>query len=169
MLECTRSQTVFEQQCPQLIWMCSFIDYLSLKNIAFNWSDSSFDYLCLPLANLNIVCFPSHGPLYCPRLLNFSRSVEKFWCHFYKGFYKFDRCSSCLIVFCCYGINSHFSKIMYIQSLNVEMKSERCQFWKVFLKINLLWSNTHYMSFNTYSPLIVLYFENRNWSVIKLK
>jgi hypothetical protein len=30
-----------------------------------------------PLAGLNIVCFPSQDPLYCPQMVNFSRSLEK--------------------------------------------------------------------------------------------
>ena len=70
-------------------------------------------------------------------------------------FFLFDNLS-------CSGINSHILKIMSIQSLIVEMKSERCQFLKVFLKFKLLWSKTQHMSFNTCSPLIILYFENRN-------
>ena len=39
----------------------------------------SFDYLSLPPADLNTVCFPSQGPLYCPRWSTFqgvSRSVD---------------------------------------------------------------------------------------------
>jgi len=42
------------------------------------------------------------------------------------------------------GINSHTSKIMSIQSLVVEMKSERCQ----FLKIKFLRSKTQHTLFN---------------------
>jgi len=42
-----------------------------------------------PLADLNAACLPSQGPLYCPQMVNFSRSVEKSWCHFYQGFCKF--------------------------------------------------------------------------------
>ena len=63
------------------------------------------------------------------------------------------------------GINSHTSKIMSIQSLVVEMKSERCQ----FLKIKFLRSKIQHTLFEIYSPLIVMYFENRNWPVVRLK
>ena len=63
------------------------------------------------------------------------------------------------------GINSHTSKIMSIQSLVVEMKSERCQ----FLKIKFLRSKIQHTLFQIYSPLIVMYFENRNWPVVRLK
>jgi len=49
----------------------------------------------------------------------------------------------------CSGVNSHISKIMSIQSLVVEMKSERCLFLKVFfLKFKLLWSKTQHTLFN---------------------
>jgi len=63
------------------------------------------------------------------------------------------------------GINSHTSKIMSIQSLVVAMKSERCQ----FLKIKFLRSKIQHALFEIYSPLIVMYFENRNWPVVRLK
>jgi len=48
----------------------------------------------------------------------------------------------------CSGINSHTSKIMSIQSLVVGMKTERCQFLKVFLKIKLLRSKIQHTLFN---------------------
>ena len=47
------------------------------------------------------------------------------------------------------------------------MKSERCQFF--FLKFKLLWSKAQHTSFNTCSPLIILYFENRNWLIKRSK
>ena len=42
---------------------------------------------------------------------------------------------------------SYFNDHVY-SSLIVEMKSERCQFWKVFLEIKLLWSKTQPTLFN---------------------
>jgi len=63
------------------------------------------------------------------------------------------------------GINSHTSKIMSIQSLVVEMKSKRCQ----FLKIKFFRSKIQHTLFEIYSPLIVMYFENRNWPFVRLK
>ena len=54
-------------------------------------------FLCPP-TDLNVVCFSSKGPLYCPQMVNFLRSVEKCWCHFDQGFYKFGQCSSCLTI-----------------------------------------------------------------------
>jgi hypothetical protein len=38
-----------------------------------------------------------------------------------------------------------------------------------FLKFKLLWSKAQHTSFNTCSPLIILYFENRNWLIKRSK
>jgi hypothetical protein len=88
---------------------------LFLNIIAFNWSEcahsliiflwtilSSLHWFIIwsslpPPADLNTVCFPSQSPLYCPQVVNFSRNVEKCWCHSCQGFYKFARCSSLTI------------------------------------------------------------------------
>jgi hypothetical protein len=40
---------------------------------------------------------------------------------------------------------------------------------KIFLKNQAFWSKTQHMFFKIYSPLIVMYFENRNWPVVRLK
>jgi hypothetical protein len=65
----------------------------------------------------------------------------------------------------CSGIKSHISKIMFIQSLVVEMKSERYQFWKRSFENQAFWSKTQHTSFKICNPLIVLYFENINDSL----
>jgi hypothetical protein len=55
---------------------------------------------------------------------------------------------------------SYFKGHVY-SSLIVEIKSKRCLFLKVFfLKFKLLWSKTQHTI--QCSPLIILYFENRN-------
>jgi len=46
-----------------------------------------------PLADLNAACLPSQDPLDCLQVVNFSRGLEKCWCHFCQGFCKFNRCS----------------------------------------------------------------------------
>jgi hypothetical protein len=63
-----------------------------------DFDDSSSDFSLSP-ADLNTDCFPSQGPLYCPQVVNFSRSVKKCWCHSCQGFCKFGRCSYCLTIF----------------------------------------------------------------------
>ena len=88
-------------------------DYPSLNTIVLSFTDSPFNHF-FPLADLNTACFPSQGPLYCPRLLNFSRSVEKYWCHLCQGFYKLDRCSFCLTIFLVRESTLNISKIMSI-------------------------------------------------------
>ena len=63
---------------------------------------------------------------------------------------------------------SYFNGHVY-SSLIVEMKSEKCQFLKVFLKIKFLRSKIQHTLFKIYNPLIVLYFKNRNWPIVRLK
>jgi len=72
-------------------------------------------------------------------------------------FFLFDNLS-------CSGIKSHISKIMSIQSLVVEIKSERYQFWKRSFEnqASSIKDLTHTIQC---SPLIALYFENRNDSL----
>jgi hypothetical protein len=111
----TRSWTIFEQHCPQydlnvLVHWLSFFEHHCLQ-----YTDSSFNHLSLPPADLNTVCFPTHDPLYCLQVVNFSRSVEKYWCHSCQGFCKFNRCSSLFDNLSCSGIKSHISKVMSIQ------------------------------------------------------
>ena len=63
---------------------------------------------------------------------------------------------------------SYFNGHVY-SSLIVEMKSEKCQFLKVFLKIKFLRSKIQHTLFKICNPLIVLYFKNRNWPIVRLK
>jgi hypothetical protein len=83
---------------PNVIWMCSFIDYLSLNTIVLSSLIHHLIIFHCPLADLNTTCFPSQGPLYCPQMVNFSRSVKKCWRHSCQGFCKFDRCSYLTII-----------------------------------------------------------------------
>jgi hypothetical protein len=68
----------------------------------------------------------------------------------------------------CSGINSHISKIMPISKSNCWNQIREMSVF-FFLKFKLLWSKTQHASFITCSPLIILYFENRNWPVERLK
>ena len=99
LLKFTKSWIVFEQHCPQYdLNMLIFLSItkwflwslgMTLMDFANSSSDSFF-----ALADLNTFYFPSQGSLYCPQVVNFSRSVEKCWCHSCQGFCKFNRCSS---------------------------------------------------------------------------
>ena len=120
---------------PQLIWVCSF-------------TDSSFDPLSSPSTDLNTVYFPSHGPLHCPRWSSFqkvSRSVDVISV---KGF------ANSISVLLVWQSFLFWNQLLYFKghiysSLIVEMKSKRCQFLKVFLKIKLLRSKIQHTLFNT--------------------
>ena len=115
LLEFTRSWLSLNNIAPGVIWMCSFIDYLSLNYIVLR---SPILYLiiflCPPLIWILFV-FLLGVHCIAPRCLNFSRSVEKSWCHFCRGFHRLNRCSSLFDNLSCFGIKSHISKVMSIQ------------------------------------------------------
>jgi hypothetical protein len=143
----TRSWTIFEQHCPQydlnvLVHWLSFFEHHCLQ-----YTDSSFNHLSLPPADLNTVCFPTPDPLYCLQVVNFSRSVKKCWCHSCQGFCKLDRYSSCLTIFLFWNQFSYFKDHVY-SSLIVEMKSKRYQLWKRSFENQAFWSKTQHTLFN---------------------
>jgi len=120
---------------PNMIWVCLFIWLSFFEHHCPQLTDSSFNRLPLPLADLNTVCFPSQGPLHCPRwstcqgvlrsvdvisVKDFANSIDILlvWQSFYSG------------------INSHTSKIMSIQSLVCWNEIRDVLFWKYFFKKN---------------------------------
>ena len=131
-----------------------------------DFDDSSSDFSLSP-ADLNTDCFPSQGPLYCLQVVNFSRSVEKCWCPSCKGFCKFNRCSSCLTIFLVLESNLIFQRSCLFKSNCWNEIREMSVLEKIFWKSSFLVKDpTHIIQCN---PLIVLYFENRNQPVAKLK
>jgi hypothetical protein len=163
----TRSWTIFEQHCPQydlnvLVHWLSFFEHHCLQ-----YTDSSFNHLSLPPADLNTVYFPTHDPLYCLQVVNFSRSVEKCWCHSCKGFCKFGRCSCCLTIFLVLESTLIFQRSCQFESNCWNEIKEISVLEKIFWKSSFLVKDpTHIIQCN---PLIVLYFENRNQPVARLK
>jgi hypothetical protein len=140
----------FEPHCPQFIDL-SF-NHLSLSP---SWSEYCLFFL------LRVHYF-------APWLLNFSRSIEKCQYNFCQGFCKFGQCSSCLTILF-WNQLSYFKDNVY-SSLIVEIKAERCQFWKRFWKSSFFdKKKAQHTLFKIYSPLIFMYFENRNWPVVILK
>ena len=87
----------FKHHCPQCI-------------------DSSFNHLSLPPSWSEYCLFPFQDPLYSPQVVNFSRNVEKCWCHSCYGFFKFNRCSSCLTIFLFCNQLSYFKDHVYSKS-----------------------------------------------------
>jgi len=129
LLKFTKSLTVFEQHCPQydlnvLVHWLSFFEHH-----CFQYTDSSFNHLLLPPADLNTACFSSQGPLYCPQVVKFSRSVKKCWCHSCQGFCKLDRYSSCLTIFLFWNQLSYFKDHVYWKSSLLKW-NQRCPFLK---------------------------------------
>ena len=112
----------FEPYCPQFI-------------------DSLFDHLYPP--NWFKYCLFSFSEVHCIA----PRSVEKNWCHFCQ---ELANSVDVLLIwksFLFWNQISHFKGHVY-SSLIVEMKSEKCQFLKVFLKIKLCWSKIQHTLFN---------------------
>jgi len=139
LLEFTRSWLSLNNIAPNVIWMCLFIDYLSLSHIVLR---SPILYLIIflcPPAELNTICFPSQSPLYCPKvsqlfkeyweeLMSFlSRISQTQWMFFFvwQSFFFWNQIS-------------YFKGHVY-SSLIVEMKSERYQFWKRSFKNQAFW------------------------------
>ena len=117
--------------------------------------------LSLPPTNLNDVSFPSQIHCIALRWSTFqrvSRSVDVRSIdvlHVWQFFLFWNQIS-------------YFKDHVY-SSLIVKMKWERCQFWKRYFENQPFWSKTQHTSFKICSPLIVLYFENRNWPIVRLK
>ena len=115
LLDFTRSWNVFEQYCPRcdlnvlVHWLSFFEPHCP------SFTDSLFNHLSLPLSWFEYCLFFLFR-VHCiaPRWLNFSKSVEKSWCHFCQGFRRLNWCSS-LSDNLPSGINSNISKIMSIQ------------------------------------------------------
>ena len=61
---------------------------------------------------------------------------------------------------------SYFKDHVYLKSNYWNEIREMSVF---FFKFKLLWSKAQHTSFNTCSPLIILYFENRNWLIKRSK
>jgi len=132
-----------------MIWMCSFIDYLSLNIIVFS---SLIHYLiifhCL-IADLNIACFSFSGSTVLPPSAQLFKKCWGLQCHFYQGFHRLNRCSSISNNLPCFGINSHISNIMSIRSLVCWNEIRDVFFWKDLLKIKLFYQrpNTRYSKY----------------------
>jgi len=165
----TRAWTIWNDIAPSMIWMCSFIDYLSLNIIVFS---SLIHHLlifhCL-IADLNTACFSFSGSTVLLPAAQLFKKCRGLQCHFYQRFHRLNRCSSISDNLPCFGINSHISKIMYIRSLVCWNEIIDVPFLKRPFENQAFWSKTQHTLFEIYSPLIVMYFENRNWPVVRLK
>ena len=133
---------------PNMIWMCSFIDYLSLNTIVF--STLIHHLIIFHCPQLIWILFVFLPMIHCiaSRCLNFSRSIEKSWCHFMSNISQTH--SMFFIVrqsFLFWNQISYF-KDHVNSSLIVEMKSKRYQFWKRSFENHAFWSKTQHTLFN---------------------
>jgi hypothetical protein len=123
LLEFTRSWLSLNNIAPGVIWMCSFIYYLSLNHIVLH---SPIHYLIIflcPPADMNTLVFPFQGPLYCPMVSQlFKECWEELTSFHVKDSVDLINVLLCSIIFLCSG--------HVYSSLIVEMKWERYEFWK---------------------------------------
>jgi len=136
-------------------------------NMNPQFTDSSFNqFSLLSIWSEYCLFFLLRVHYIVPWLLKFSRSVEKCQYHFYQGFCKFSQCFSCLTILF-WNQLSYFKDNVY-SSLIVEMKLESVCFGKDFENQDSVIKNpTHVIKI--YSLLIVMYFENRNWPIVRSK
>jgi hypothetical protein len=123
---------------PSMIWMCSFIDYLSLNTIV---SSSLIHHLIIfhwPLADLNTDCFSFSRSTVLPPAAPLFKKCQ---CHFYQGFCKLDWCSSCLTIFLIRESLSYFKDHAYSKSsLMYQLKADPVRLsWKKYISILSLW------------------------------
>jgi len=122
---------------------------------------SSFDHLYPPV-DLNTVCFPSRRSIILPPEV--SRRIDVI-CQ------ESANSVDVLLIwksFLFWNQISHFKCHVY-SSLIVEMKSERCQFLKVFLKIKLRWLKIQHTLFNVVLWLSCILRERKKWNHCKIK
>ena len=84
---------------PSMIWMCSFIDYLSLNVIVLSLLIHHLIIFHYLLVDLNTAYSSFLGSAILHWLLIFSMSVEKCQCHLCQGFCQLEWCSFCLKIF----------------------------------------------------------------------
>jgi CRISPR/Cas system-associated endoribonuclease Cas2 len=142
--------------------MCSFTYYLSLNHIVLSSLIHHLTISTPQLIEKNYLFSFSEVHCIAPR------SVEKNWCHFCQEF------ANSVNVFLIWKSFLFWNQISYFKghvnsSLIVEMKSERCQFLKVFLEIKLCWSKIQHTLFNVVLWLSCILREKKNWLVVRLK
>jgi hypothetical protein len=149
---------------PTIVRVYWFIDYswtslpLTALSVLVHWFIIWSSFFARSWSEYCLFSFLASTVL--PQVVNFSRSLEKCWCHFCQGF---ANSIDVLLVWqssLFWNQISSFKDLVY-SSLIIEMKSERCQFFKSIFEIQAFFVKdpTHTIQC---SPLIVLYFENRH-------
>jgi hypothetical protein len=165
LLKFTKSWIVFEQHCPQ--YDLNMLILLSITKW-FLWSpgmtlmdfaNSSFDSFFAPSWSEYLLLSFSRSTV-LPQVVNLSRSVEKCWFHSCQGFCKLDRYSSYLTIFLFWNQLSYSKDHVYPKSSCWNEIREMSILKSIFgNQACLVKDPTHVIQC---SPLIVVYFENRN-------
>ena len=110
-----RAWAILEWHCPQYD-LNVLIHWLSVfERHCLQFTDSSFKH-CL-IADLSTACFSFSRSTVLPPAAQLFKECRGLQCHFYQRFCILNQCSSVFDNLPCFGINSHISKIMSIQSL----------------------------------------------------
>ena len=131
-----------------MIWMLVLLISISLNTVVLSaLIHHLIIFHCPQLIWILFVFLPM---IHCiaSRCLNFSRSIEKSWCHFMSNISQTH--SMFFIVrqsFLFWNQISYF-KDHVNSSLIVEMKSKRYQFWKRSFENHAFWSKTQHTLFN---------------------
>jgi len=121
-------------------------DYLPFNTIVLSFTDSSFNhhfFYCL-LADLNTACFSFSGSTVLPPATQLFKKCLEVLMSLLSRILQTQSVLFCLTIFLVQESTLIFSKIMFIQSLIVEMKSERCQFCKSILFYFIIFFNSNF-------------------------
>jgi hypothetical protein len=140
----------FEHHCLQ--FTDSSFNHFSLPH---SWSEyCSFFLLRVQCIALSCSTFQGVSKTSMSFLSRISQTQSMFFC---------VRCSSLF-----WNQLSYFKDHVYSKS-SLLKRNQRCPFLKRPFENQAFWSKIQHTLFKIYSPLIVMYFENRNWPNVGLK
>ena len=139
LLEFTRSWLFFNNIAPDVIWMCSFIDYFSSNHIVLRSPILHLIFFLCPPADMNTVCFPSQGPLYCPNVTQlFKECWEELMSFHVKDFTNSIDVLLCSTIFLVLESNLIFQRSCLLKSNCWNEMREVSVLEKIFWKSSFL-------------------------------
>ena len=142
-------------------------DFLSLNTIALSSLIHHLIVFHCPLADLNTVCFPSQGPLYCPKWSTCQGVLRSVDVISVKDFANSIDVFLVWQIFLVLESNLIFQRSCLFKSYWNEIK-EMSIFEKTFWKSSFFIKDPTHVIRNIQS-FDFMYFENRNWPVIRIK
>jgi hypothetical protein len=169
LLEFTRSWNVFEQYYPRcdlnvLVHWLSFFYHIVIRSPILH-----LIIFLYPPADLTIACFSFSGSTVLPPSgSTFQGVLRRVDVISVNDFVDSIDVLLCLTIFLLESTLTFQRSCLFKSSL---LKwNQRCLcLKKIFLKNQAFWSKTQHTFFKIYSPLTVMYFENRNWHIVRLK